>query len=191
VTIYKDKILVVDLECTCWEGYDAPPGQENEIIEVGICTLDMPSLEIGEKRSILVRPTKSEISEFCTQLTTITPEMVEREGIAFDEACAILEKDCNSRNRLWGSWGAFDRRMFHDQCKSRQIRYPFHDKHANFKRIFADVTGERTGMVNALDMAKLEQVGTHHRGDDDALNITRLLQWMLQTKPAALRKYGF
>jgi inhibitor of KinA sporulation pathway (predicted exonuclease) len=117
--------------------------------------------------------------------------MVEWDGISFEAACTILEQDYDSRNHLWGSWGAFDRRMFTDQCKSRGVRYPFHDKHANFKRTFADVTGERTGMVNALHMAKLEQSGTLHRGDDDAWNITRLLQWMMQLQPNALGKYGF
>ncbi|MEO0596531.1 MAG: hypothetical protein AAF126_10505 [Chloroflexota bacterium] len=32
MAIRKDKIIVVDLEATCWEGFDAPEGQENEII---------------------------------------------------------------------------------------------------------------------------------------------------------------
>ena len=31
-----DKILVVDIEATCWEG-KPPAGEQNEIIEVGIC----------------------------------------------------------------------------------------------------------------------------------------------------------
>ena len=30
-----DRILVVDVEATCWEG-DPPPGQISEIIEIGL-----------------------------------------------------------------------------------------------------------------------------------------------------------
>lgn len=191
MAIYKDKVLIVDLESTCWEGYTAPPGQENEIIEIGICTLDANSLEAGEKRSLLVRPTGSIVSEFCTQLTTITQAMVDEGGMGFADACALLETEYHSRNRLWASWGGYDRRMFHDQCKRRQVRYPFHDKHANLKRVFADHFGERAGMTRALELAGLKLQGTHHRGDDDAWNTARLLQWMLQTKPGILRKYGF
>ena len=38
-----DQILVVDVEATCWEG-DPPPGQISEIIEIGLCVLDVATL---------------------------------------------------------------------------------------------------------------------------------------------------
>lgn len=38
-----DRILVVDIEATCWEG-NPPPGQTSEIIEIGLCVLDVPTL---------------------------------------------------------------------------------------------------------------------------------------------------
>ena len=41
MSIRKDKLLVVDLEATCWEGYNAPAGQKNEILEIGVCLLDL------------------------------------------------------------------------------------------------------------------------------------------------------
>jgi hypothetical protein len=68
-----DKIIVIDLESTCWEG-PPPEGQVSEIIEIGVVTLDVASLERVEKQSILIKPVKSQISEFCTKLTTLTPE---------------------------------------------------------------------------------------------------------------------
>ena len=49
-----------------------PPGQRSEIIEIGLCVVDVARLERIEKRCMLVRPVRSEISEFCTQLTTLT-----------------------------------------------------------------------------------------------------------------------
>ena len=38
-----DQILVIDVEATCWEG-NPPPGQTSEIIEIGLCVLDVPTL---------------------------------------------------------------------------------------------------------------------------------------------------
>ena len=67
-----DMILVIDVESTCWEG-SPPPGQSSEIIEIGLCPVDLKTLTRLEKRSILIKPIQSEISDFCTELTTLTP----------------------------------------------------------------------------------------------------------------------
>ena len=53
-----DQILVIDLEATCWEG-KAPEGMRSEIIEIGICPLELHTGRRLEKRSILVRPIAS------------------------------------------------------------------------------------------------------------------------------------
>jgi inhibitor of KinA sporulation pathway (predicted exonuclease) len=191
LAIYKDTALVVDIEATCWDGYDAPDGQENEVIEIGVCTLDLATLDIGEAESILVKPTHSEISPFCTQLTTITPDMVAEHGVSFAEACSQLETRFNSRNRLWCSWGSWDFKMMRDQCKRREVRYPFSDKHANLKRIYADAQKNRIGLKAALEALAIPLEGTHHRGNDDARNAARALVALLQTHTASiLRKYG-
>lgn len=60
-----DLILVVDVESTCWDG-DPPRGEENEIIEIGVCTLEVASGQRRDRRSILVRPERSRVSPFCT-----------------------------------------------------------------------------------------------------------------------------
>ena len=74
-----DTILVVDVESTCWDG-PPPAGQISEIIEIGVCTLDVPSLRRVEKRSLLVKPVRSAVSEFCTRLTTLTAEQLNGAG---------------------------------------------------------------------------------------------------------------
>ena len=50
-----DHLLIVDVESTCWEG-PPPPGQESEIIEIGLCLLEVASGQQQGKRSLLVRP---------------------------------------------------------------------------------------------------------------------------------------
>ncbi|MFN2185874.1 MAG: exonuclease domain-containing protein, partial [Anaerolineae bacterium] len=98
-----DQILVVDLEATCWPG-DPPEGQESDIIEIGLCTLDVATGRRLEKASIVVRPERSTISEYCTSLTTLTQEEVD-EGISFRAACDLLRTRYGSRQRLWASFG--------------------------------------------------------------------------------------
>ena len=52
-----DQILVVDVESTCWDG-QPPPDQISEIIEIGLCAVDVATLTRVERRSILVRPAR-------------------------------------------------------------------------------------------------------------------------------------
>lgn len=179
--ILRDKIIVVDLEATCWEA-NPPPGQQNEIIEIGVCTLDTQTFALADKRSILVKPVRSTVSEFCTRLTTLTQAQVDG-GVTFAEACQILVDDYASHMYLWGSWGMYDYKMFQQQCKSFDVFYPFHMQHLNIKRHFARQANNKrsVGMVRALEMLNLSQEGTHHRGDDDAWNIARILAYLLQT----------
>lgn len=174
------KINIIDVESTCWEGVKPPEGQVSEIIEIGICVLDRETWTIEDKRSIMVKPIQSEVSDFCTELTTITPEMVE-EGISFEEACAILKSEYESRQRLWASWGDYDRRMFERESKRKGVMYPFGNSHLNAKIMFGLLQGyyKAPGMQKALDRLDFEAIGTHHRGHDDAFNIARILRDLL------------
>lgn len=191
VSIYKDTLLIVDIEATCWEGYTAPPGQENEIIEIGVTALELATLALSPAVSLLVQPTASEVSPFCTQLTGLTLERLTAEGLPFDAACQRLEKDYNARNRLWVSWGGWDMRIMRAQCKARGVRYPFSDKHVNLKRLYADLAGARLGLKAALEARQLALEGTHHRADDDAYNAGRILVSLIQQHSLAiLRRYG-
>ena len=49
-----DQIIVVDVESTCWQD-SKPADQESDILEIGICTLDVALGQRLEKESILVK----------------------------------------------------------------------------------------------------------------------------------------
>jgi inhibitor of KinA sporulation pathway (predicted exonuclease) len=173
-----DHVVVVDVEATCWDG-PVPEGQVNEIIEVGVCLLEVATGERSERRGILVKPERSTVSAFCTELTTLTQEDVDG-GVTFAEACAEL-KHYQSARRVWASYGDYDRLQFERQCTETGVKYPFSPKHVNVKTLFAlknKLTGE-VGMARALELANRELVGTHHRGVDDAWNIAGLLGELL------------
>lgn len=171
------RVLVIDLEATCWEG-DPPPGQRNEIIEIGSAVLSTADGAIVRGPELLVRPVSSVIGEFCTGLTGITAEMVEDRGIPFAEAIDALVKSYGDSRLAWASFGDYDKYMLANACNAHGIRYPLSDTHINVKRIEAILGGHReTGMMRCLARLGLQPAeGTqHHRGGDDAVNIARIL----------------
>ena len=176
-----DVILVVDLESTCWDG-NPPAGQASEIIEIGLCLVDLKTLTRSEKQSILIKPVNSEISEYCTELTTLTPEMFTEAGSLAD-AVRVLKKQYASKNRLWASWGDYDRRQFERVCKDQNVGYPFGPSHLNVKSLFAAAVGSANemGLDRACKYLGLSMEGTHHRGNDDAWNIAAVLCRLLES----------
>ena len=90
--IERDTVLIVDVESTCWKKHKNPPGEQSEIIEIGICTYHIETGEIKDKKSIFIKPTESTVSPFCTKLTTITPEMLDEQVVVlFDEERVALK----------------------------------------------------------------------------------------------------
>lgn len=175
-----DQILVVDVESTCWEG-KPPRGQQSDIIEIGLCLLDLTTLQRSGKRSILVRPQRSEISPFCTELTTLKPSDL-RDAVSLAEACGILKQEYASKTRAWASYGDYDRSQFDRNCQDLGVGYPFGKTHLNVKSLFALAGGftREVGMAEALSRLQLPLEGTHHRGHDDAWNIAHILATLLQ-----------
>jgi inhibitor of KinA sporulation pathway (predicted exonuclease) len=168
-------INVVDVEATCWEG-QPPPGQVNEIIEIGLTVVDLGQATRLARHSILVRPQRSRVSPFCTKLTSLTQEEVDQ-GVTFAEACKILARDHESATRPWASWGDYDRNQFTRQCRHTNTEYPFSGNHTNAKVKFTQAHDlrKRPGMAQALEIAGLPLEGRHHRGDDDSWNIAALV----------------
>jgi inhibitor of KinA sporulation pathway (predicted exonuclease) len=174
-----DQIIVIDVEATCWKD-KAPDEQVSEIIEIGVCPLEVSSGTRLGKESILIRPEHSTVSEFCTHLTTLTQEQVNG-GLSFEEACRLLREKYLTRKRTWASYGEYDRNQFERQCRLFGVEYPFGTRHINVKNLFALMNGldRERGMAGALTYLGLSQEGTHHLGGDDAWNIARILLELL------------
>ena len=169
---------VIDVEATCWDG-PVPRGMANEIIEIGLTVVDLEAGERIAKHQIVVRPNRSTVSAFCTELTGWTQDEVAA-GVSFAEACRELAETHQARLRPWASWGDYDRLQFTSQCKVTRTAYPFGPEHTNAKRAFADALGlrKRPGMAQALQSAGLPLEGRHHNGADDAWNIAALVLYV-------------
>lgn len=180
------QILVIDVEATCWD--NLPPNlieasqRRNEIIEIGITPIDIKTNEIGLSRSIIVKPNKTTISTFCTKLTTLTPEFVEKTGITFPEAIEILNDDYRTDINIWASYGDYDRDSFVRNCGWWSIAYPFNNNHINVKALVGAFVGKHLGTGKACEKLGIPWEGTHHRGVDDSRMIAKILQRILAHK---------
>ena len=175
------KILVVDIEATCWER-GPPPDETSDIIEVGVTCLGVRGLGIGQNCSILIKPTRSKVSPFCTQLTTLRQEDLLNAG-SLGDACDILRKEYESESSAWASYGNYDRRMFEKSCSELSVPYPFSPCHFNIKSLFAFAAGLdfEVGTTEALEMLGLRFEGTLHRGSDDSWNVAQILGKILRS----------
>ena len=166
---------VVDVEATCWDG-EPPPGAVGEIIEIGLTVVDLDAARRIGRHRILVRPARSAVSDFCTELTGLTQREVDT-GINFADACRLLATEHRTGMLPWASWGDYDRHQFTRQCRATATAYPFGHRHTNAKSVFAAANGlrKRPGMAQALRLAGLPLEGRHHSGADDAWNIGALV----------------
>jgi inhibitor of KinA sporulation pathway (predicted exonuclease) len=175
MTADEHLLNVVDVEATCWEG-EPPPGEVSEIIEIGLTVVDLRAGERLAKHRLSVRPARSRVSPFCTELTGLTQAEVDQ-GLPFAEACRELAVRHRAGLLPWASWGDYDRHQFTRQCLRTEAPYPFGHRHTNAKAAFTASYGlrRRPGMAQALKVAGLPLEGRHHRGDDDAWNIAALV----------------
>lgn len=125
------------------------------------------------------------LTEFCTELTGITQEMVsgqpeiEQVLMMFDqwmEKEGLLRNDVRSIFVTCGDWDLFT--MLPSQCKFFNLKCASYFNHwINIKRSFAKTTGSkgRTDMMEMLKILKIPHQGRHHSGIDDCRNISQIL----------------
>jgi 3'-5' exoribonuclease 1 len=176
-------ILVVDLEATCCDSQTIPRHQM-ETIEIGAVMVDTASLKIVDEFQTFIKPIRHPIlTEFCNQLTSITQSQVNT-APTFPEAIKLWQPWLSQFDRtIFGSWGDYDRKQLQQDSKHHRIDlpYPVSSNHVNLKELFSTTQGfnKRYGMAQALNLADIMLTGTHHRGIDDARNISKLLPHIL------------
>lgn len=173
-----NKLLVLDLEATCWNNEEERGNQISEIIEIGILTifpLEKNKIVKQEKR-IFTIPRHSQISEFCTQLTGIDKDMIKKNGVQLQDAFNTLKKEYGSQNAVWMSWGDYDKNMIQISANRLNVDNPFQASHINLKVLFSMLMGfdKGFGVTKALTRLGLAFEGTQHSGADDAYNTARI-----------------
>ncbi len=176
--------LIIDLEATCSDTKQISR-QEMEIIEIGAVMVEAENLNIVSEFQTFIKPVRNPIlTDFCTKLTSITQKQVNN-APSYQEAIANFKQWLYQySNFIFGSWGDYDRKQFQQDSNFHQSPYPISSKHINLKKLFSSNQRlkQRYGMAQALKIAEIELLGTHHRGIDDAKNIARLMPYILGIK---------
>ncbi|MBK1986275.1 exonuclease domain-containing protein [Sphaerospermopsis aphanizomenoides BCCUSP55] len=176
--------LIIDLEATCCDK-GTFPRHEMEIIEIGAVMLNRQTWEIDSEFQQFIKPVRNpHLTEFCTNLTSITQEQVDA-APHFPEVMSKLTVWMTSfPNYIFCSWGNYDKSQFLQDCKFHHVPYPFGSEHRNIKKEFSEYLGvaHKFGMAQALEKLGMELQGTHHRGIDDARNIAAIYRYMQMTK---------
>jgi 3'-5' exoribonuclease 1 len=169
------KYIIVDLEATCWQ---ERKGQKSEIIEIGALCVDDHRQILGEFNQIIKPLVHPVLSDFCTELTSITQEMVDK-GLHFVESMNHFLDWINSfeDDYLICSWGFYDKKQFISDCQLHGMSGDWiTDQHISLKHQYAQIKSlsRPIGMKSALKTERMQLEGTHHRGIDDARNIAKI-----------------
>lgn len=193
-----DYLCVLDFEATCTaKGVPRP----QEIIEFPTLLLNVKTNQVESVFHYYIKPdVHPTLSEFCTELTGIQQETVDK-GISLQEALGLHEEwltendlvpwqpnenngnsDSKNKTFLYLTCGDWDL----ETCLPRQLQYhsmkvPSHFKAwINVKTAFKERHGTKMkGMRMLLNHFGLEMEGRHHSGIDDCHNIARACQSML------------
>lgn len=174
------RILIVDLEATCWN--DRPQTVEvMEVIEFG-CALASFDGTLYGSCSQLVKPALSpDLSPYCVELTGITQEMVNG-APSFSAAVKRLDDKLQGwAFDAWGSWGLFDFNQLKVEGARHGVLPGFTQlPHINIKAVWQSTQGRRkkAGLKKALTSLGMDFHGAHHRGEEDAKNIVRVLPYL-------------
>jgi 3'-5' exoribonuclease 1 len=174
-----DNLIIVDLEATCWERSASHKRQET--IEIGAVCLNTKGLQVESEFSIFIKPIEEpELSDFCTQLTSIRQQDVD-DAPLFPEAFSKFLQWIGNQKFILSSWGAYDPRQLEADCNRHGVAYPAPFRlHANIKKKFCSRKNRKPcGMKKAMNILGLAMDGTHHRGIDDARNIAKIAHRML------------
>ncbi len=174
----KSNILnVVDLELSCYPDAIFPDGQRQEIIEIGLTTVDIRSRKILRSLSLPIIPSKSKISSFCTELTGWTEAKLKRQGMPFSEALRRLSEKYGAKNRTLITDSDDELGTIRAQCELFGLECPFDSGYINVSAVLSLLSGEtrNLSLPDKLALFGLEFQGVQHSGKDDSLNIARLL----------------
>ena len=170
----RKKFLVIDLEATCWE--DSSFQQDNsEIIEIGVALIDFAKRTVVDKAQYLIKPKKSKVSEYCTNLTGITQEKLDKDGIDLMRASKLIRKRFSPTHISWGGWGD-DYSMLKKECEDKKAVFPFNENYNDLGFLYSlkKSDGKKWNLKKALIEEGLEFKGSAHSGVDDAFNTARL-----------------
>ncbi len=169
--------IIVDLEATCWDRATQTERKPNEIIEIGAVCVNEQKEIIGEFMAFVKPILNPTLSDFCVSLTTITQEQVDNAEY-FPLVCSNFQTWIEGFDSAYFlcSWGNYDKGQFRHDCLLHNLPIEWLENHISVKHQYGKIRSKigLVGMGKALKAEGFELEGTHHRGIDDARNISKI-----------------
>lgn len=178
-------IGILDFEANCEENTKL---DVQEIIEFPVVFYNLEKQCIEQDKTFhhYCQVVKYPITEFCTQLTGITQEIVDN-GKPFVEVLQLFGKWVRDNqlniNTLFLTCGDWDfAKCLKKYCNHLNIPYPgFFKRWCNIKTLFKEFYHQRSrGMMYMLNALDIPHEGRHHSGIDDCLNIAKIVDRMVK-----------
>lgn len=183
-------VLVLDLELTTADDGSIPP-ELMEVLEVGAAWVT-PEGHILDRYHAFVRPTepRRQLTDFCKRLLPHIAQATIDAAPPWPTVAVTLAEFAQRHQQpgsWWGSWGSSDYRQVQQESLRHDVADPLAGlTHENLKKNFAKARKiKQVGMATALRIVGLTLEGAHHRADDDALNVARLLPFCPRPNSAA------
>ncbi|KAG2378208.1 hypothetical protein C9374_008351 [Naegleria lovaniensis] len=186
-----DYLVIIDFEATCDSGMNPTITRDNqEMIEFPFVVLDLSTSEIVHKERYYVKPIMTtSLTPFCVQLTGITDEILQKEGISLEAAlqnfhnyvknnflntgktfCILTDSEWDIKGllireaRTKGVFFESYFRTFYDLRKEYVKCYPY-----------AIVRGLRS----MVEQSRIDFIGRHHSGLCDCFTIAEIVKKLL------------
>jgi len=178
-------VAILDFEATCDNVVRINP---TEIIEWPTVVLSIATREVvnifHEYVTPLIHP---KLTEFCTELTGITQEMVDNGKpfvTVYDLFLKWVEKNgYTPDNIIFVTCGDWDlKNMMPSQCLMSNLPVPkILHQWINIKHLANQALGVNArGMMGLLEQLSIKHVGKHHSGIDDCRNLANIASYMLE-----------
>ncbi|GMH40427.1 hypothetical protein BSKO_08331 [Bryopsis sp. KO-2023] len=176
---------VLDFEATCQEGKQRINPQE--IIEFPVLLMEADTTQVDLFHQYVRPMSHPTLTEFCTQLTGITQDLVDQANTidaVYADFLAFVERNgLTTQNTAIVTCGDWDLlQMWPRQAALSGLPTPpLFYQWINLKKTFATKENVKVrGMMEMLSECNLEHEGRHHSGIDDVKNIARCVGALLQ-----------
>ena len=183
----EDKAVVFDLEFTSWPGSNernwSLPNEDREIIQIGAVKIETTGdMREVDSFQILVRPLKNPIlSDYIVNLTEITQEKVEKEGILFPLALSRFINFIGEHPIDILSNGG-DEEVIEENCQIHNIPFlSIFKKSTDLKIYFSEVLGISRKNCTSGMLPELFGLNNHekqHNALGDARSISQALRYL-------------
>jgi inhibitor of KinA sporulation pathway (predicted exonuclease) len=187
----EDKAVIFDLEFTSWPGSNernwSLPEEDREVIQIGATKIEMTgNMREVDSFQVLVRPLKNPIlSDYFVNLTSITQEKVEREGVFFPLALSRFINFIGELPVDISSNGA-DEEVIEENCQIHGIAFPaIFAKAIDLEDYFSNILGISKRDCISGELPRLFGLNNHKKLHDalgDARSISQALRYLRMKK---------